>query len=60
MTTPPALWQAAQDEMEQYAFTADPALQPAWDVPEKVAINVAVAGLYVDGGFVNEHGGGEK
>ncbi|MHB9849067.1 3-keto-5-aminohexanoate cleavage protein [Streptomyces krungchingensis] len=44
MTTPPALWEAARAEMEEYAFTADPRLQPQWDVPRKIAINVAVAG----------------
>jgi 3-keto-5-aminohexanoate cleavage enzyme len=44
MTTPPSLWEAASREMESYAFVADPYLQPKWDVPEKIAINVAVAG----------------
>ncbi|MFF0447513.1 3-keto-5-aminohexanoate cleavage protein [Streptomyces sp. NPDC004609] len=44
MTTPPSLWDAARAEMEEYAFVADSALQPQWDVPEKIAINVAVAG----------------
>ncbi|WP_009478472.1 3-keto-5-aminohexanoate cleavage protein [Rhodococcus sp. JVH1] len=44
MTTPPSLWEAASREMENYAFAADPRLQPKWDVPEKIAINVAVAG----------------
>ncbi|WP_396655611.1 3-keto-5-aminohexanoate cleavage protein [Microbacterium sp.] len=42
--TPPALWEAARTEMEEYAFTADATLQPAWDIPKKIAINVAVAG----------------
>lgn len=44
MTTPPALWEAAQAEMENYAFTADPLLQERWSVPATIAINVAVAG----------------
>lgn len=44
MGTPPSLWEAAQQEMEEYAFTADSTLQPAWDIPKKIAINVAVAG----------------
>lgn len=39
----PALWQAAQQEMEEYAFTGNANTQPAWDVPATVAINVAVA-----------------
>lgn len=40
----PSLWEAARQEMEEYAFTADSTLQPRWDIPEKIAINVAVAG----------------
>ncbi|WP_370326631.1 hypothetical protein [Euzebya sp.] len=44
MSTPPALWDAARDEMEAYAFVADPSVQPPWEIPESVAINVAVAG----------------
>jgi uncharacterized protein (DUF849 family) len=44
MTNPPSLWEAAAQEMAEYAFTADPELQPKWGVPDKVAINVAVAG----------------
>lgn len=43
MESPPSLWQAAEQEFEEYAFTASADLQPPWDVPEKVAINVAVA-----------------
>lgn len=43
MESPPSLWQAAEQEMEEYAFTASADLQPPWDVPDKVAINVAVA-----------------
>jgi len=44
MTQPVSLWEAAAREMESYAFVADPELQPKWDVPQKIAINVAVAG----------------
>ncbi|WP_283136818.1 3-keto-5-aminohexanoate cleavage protein [Rhizohabitans arisaemae] len=44
MTSPPSLWEAARTEMEGYAFVADSALQPRWNVPDKIAINVAVAG----------------
>lgn len=40
----PSLWEAARAEMDGYAFVADAELQPPWDVPEKIAINVAVAG----------------
>lgn len=43
MTTP-SLWDAARAEMEGYAFVADASVQPQWDVPDKIAINVAVAG----------------
>ncbi|MQA13834.1 MAG: hypothetical protein GEV09_06550 [Pseudonocardiaceae bacterium] len=44
MTTPPSLWEAASQETEGYAFVSDATSQPRWDVPEKIAINVAVAG----------------
>ncbi|MHC3001311.1 3-keto-5-aminohexanoate cleavage protein [Gordonia metallireducens] len=44
MTQPVSLWEAAAHEMENYAFVSDPELQPKWDVPAKIAINVAVAG----------------
>jgi 3-keto-5-aminohexanoate cleavage enzyme len=50
VSKPPALWEAAGEEMENYAFTADSSLQPQWDVPGKVAINVAVAGRSGPGG----------
>jgi 3-keto-5-aminohexanoate cleavage enzyme len=43
MDSPPSLWEAAVTELEEYAFTGNAMLQPAWDVPEKIAINVAVA-----------------
>jgi uncharacterized protein (DUF849 family) len=44
MTTPPSLWEAASKELEEYAFLGEATIQPRWDVPEKIAINVAVAG----------------
>lgn len=44
MTAPPPFWEAAAKEMEGYAFVAAADLQPKWDVPSNVAINVAVAG----------------
>jgi 3-keto-5-aminohexanoate cleavage enzyme len=43
------LWEAAKREMEEYQFLAEPELQPKWDVPEKVAINVAVSGRFEHG-----------
>lgn len=49
MTTP-SLWDAARAEVEGYAFVADPSVQPPWDVPSKIAINVAVAGRSAPGG----------
>lgn len=38
------LWEAAQREMETYQFVAGLELQPKWDVPRKIGINVAVSG----------------
>lgn len=43
MSSNPSLWEAAAAEMEEYVFTAEATLQPVWDVPKSVAINVAVA-----------------
>ncbi|GEL20629.1 3-keto-5-aminohexanoate cleavage protein [Pseudonocardia asaccharolytica] len=43
-STLPSLWDAAREEMEGYAFHAQPTVQPPWEVPERIAINVAVAG----------------
>lgn len=51
--TAPSLWEAARAEMEDYAFVAAPSLQPRWNVPEKIAINVAVAGRAGRGSSVN-------
>lgn len=40
----PSLWEAARAETEEYAFVAEASVQPKWDVPGKIAINVAVSG----------------
>ena len=46
MSKPLPLWEAAKIEMEQYHFAADATVQPKWDVPEEIAINVAVSGRF--------------
>lgn len=43
MLKPLSLFEAAAKEMETYQFIADSSLQPRWDIPEKIAINTAVA-----------------
>lgn len=43
-STIPSLWDTVRKESESYAFHAEPTVQTRWDVPEKIAINVAVAG----------------
>lgn len=48
---PLPLWEAARREMEEYQFVTSADVQPAWDVPKKIAINVAVSGRFND-----EHG----
>ena len=40
------LWEAARNEMEEYQFVAPAETQPRWNVPAKIAINVAVAGRF--------------
>ncbi len=47
--TPPSLFEAAEEELATYRFFAEPRLQPQWDIPEKIAINVAVAGRAAPG-----------
>jgi uncharacterized protein (DUF849 family) len=42
--TPLPLWEAAKREMEEYQFLASLQVQPKWDIPESIAINVAVSG----------------
>lgn len=43
MTEKLPLWEAARREMQEYQFHAPAESQPKWDVPSKVAINVAVS-----------------
>jgi 3-keto-5-aminohexanoate cleavage enzyme len=42
--TPPSFADAAKQEMEQYHFLTDLRVQPKWDIPPRIAINVAVSG----------------
>jgi len=42
--TPMSFTDAAKQEMEQYHFAADLRVQPRWDIPSRIAINVAVSG----------------
>lgn len=46
MTEKLPLWEAAKREMENYQFHAPAEIQPKWDVPKKIAINVAVSGRF--------------
>lgn len=46
MTEKLPLWEAARREMEEYQFHAPAELQRKWDVPSKVAINVAVSSRF--------------
>lgn len=41
-----SLWEAAKREMEDYQFVAAAESQPVWDIPEEMAINVAVSGRF--------------
>lgn len=43
-----SLWEAVRRESEGYQFIADAESQPRWDVPEEMAINVAVSGRFGD------------
>lgn len=47
-STPEALSlrQAAELELEQYQFAGDLRSQPRWDIPEKISIQVALAGRF--------------
>ncbi|MCK4124467.1 3-keto-5-aminohexanoate cleavage protein [Ralstonia nicotianae] len=40
------LWEAARLEMETYQFHAPAEVQPKWEVPRQIAINVAVSGRF--------------
>jgi 3-keto-5-aminohexanoate cleavage enzyme len=42
--TPLSFTNAARQEMEHYHFLADLQVQPKWDIPSRIAINVAVSG----------------
>ncbi len=42
--TPLSFTEAAKQEMEHYHFLADLQVQPKWDIPSRIAINVAVSG----------------
>jgi uncharacterized protein (DUF849 family) len=44
MNTPPSLWEAARQETESYHLFAGHDILPKWDIPEMIAINVAVSG----------------
>lgn len=48
METALPLWEAAKREMEEYQFHAPAEVQPKWDVPQEMAINVAVSGRFGD------------
>src|SRR5258707_14716194 len=44
ITTPLPFFEAAKQEMEHYHFLGDLQVQPKWDIPSRIAINVAVSG----------------
>jgi 3-keto-5-aminohexanoate cleavage enzyme len=46
---PLSLWEAARREMEDYQFLGNLLTQPKWDVPDRMAINVAVSGRASEG-----------
>ncbi len=46
---PLSLWEAARREMEDYQFLGNLLTQPKWDVPDRMAINVAVSGRAAEG-----------
>jgi 3-keto-5-aminohexanoate cleavage enzyme len=43
---PLALWDAAERELKEYKFAGDLRVQPAWDVPAKLGVHVALAGRF--------------
>lgn len=47
--TPLPLWEAAKREMESYHFLIGLDAQPKWDIPQSMAINVAVSGRAAEG-----------
>ncbi|MCY1529469.1 beta-keto acid cleavage enzyme [compost metagenome] len=40
------MWDAAKRELDEYQFVAGAELQPKWEVPQEIAINVAVSGRF--------------
>lgn len=43
---PVGLWEAAERELREYKFVSDLPSQPRWDIPKKMALQVAVAGRF--------------
>jgi 3-keto-5-aminohexanoate cleavage enzyme len=43
---PVGLWEAAERELREYQFVSDLTAQPRWDIPKKMALNVALAGRF--------------
>ena len=52
---PQSFWDAVKAEAETYHFAVDPSVQPKWDVPQEVAINVAVSGRFDEQGTGGGH-----
>jgi 3-keto-5-aminohexanoate cleavage enzyme len=46
---PVGLWEAAERELQEYQFASDLRLQPRWDIPKKMALQVAIAGRVSQG-----------
>ncbi len=43
---PVGLWEAAERELKEYKFVSDLPSQPRWDIPKKMALQVALAGRF--------------
>ena len=43
---PLGLWDAAERELKEYQFAADLHVQPRWEIPKKMALQVALAGRF--------------
>ena len=43
---PVGLWEAAERELKEYQFVGDLREQPRWEIPEKMALQVALAGRF--------------
>jgi uncharacterized protein (DUF849 family) len=43
---PVGLWEAAERELREYQFAGDLHSQPRWDIPTKMALQVALAGRF--------------